>query len=320
MAGALLSGGRAMVLNRWFLAGAAIAVAFTVPDLWWQAQHHWATIAMTQELKHKNGGLGNAGTWVIGQLFQVTLALVWVWLAGLRFLWRSGRPLWRALAWAYGLLFVLFAVTTGAQVYYLAGAYPYLLAAGFVAVDGWLAARRGRVRNLLLAAAVTTAAALPLVLPVLPAADVGWTYKVSPVNGETIGLPQLVQAVRKTWLSLPPAQRAHTVIFTANYGEAGAISNLGRTDGLPTAVSGHNSEWWWGPGNPRATTVIAVTPGPAGGGPGTDLEGFFTSITPVATLANPAGIPNQEQGGQIYLCTGPVTPWAQLWPLLRHYD
>ena len=319
VAGALLSGGWAMVLNRWFGAGAAIAVAFTVPDLWWQAQHQWATIAMTQALNQANGGLGNVGTWVIGQLIMVTLALVWVWLAGLRFLWRSGRPLWRALAWAYGLLFVLFAVTTGAKIYYLAGAYPYLLAAGFVAVDGWLAARPGRVRNLMLATALTTAAALPLVLPVLPAADVGWTYKVDPINGDSIGWPQLVQAVQKTWLSLPPAQRAHAVIFTDNYGEAGAINELGRADGLPTAVSGHNAEWWWGPGNPRATTVVVIAPGNAPGY-GDYLSRFFTSVQPVATLSNPAGIRNQEWDGQIYLCTGPTTPWAQLWPMLRHYD
>ena len=314
--GALLSGGRAMVLNRWFLAGAAIAVAFTVPDLVWQAQHQWATIAMTQALNQKNGGLGHIGTWVIGQLIMVTLALVWVWLAGLRFLWRSGRPLWRALAWAYGLLFVLFAVTTGAQIYYLAGAYPYLLAAGFVAIDGWLAARHGRVRNLMLATALTTAAALPIVLPVLPAADAGWTYKVVQENGESVGWPQLVQAVHAVWVSLPPAQRAHAVIFTSNYGEAGAINELGRADGLPTAVSGHNSEWWWGPGDPRATTVVAV------GGAGYDgyLAQFFASVQPVATLSNPAGIHNQEWGGHIYLCTGPISPWAQLWPLLRHYD
>ncbi len=186
-----------------------------------------------------------------------------------------------------------------------------------VAIDAWLAARPGRVRTLLLATAVTTAAALPLVLPVLPAAGTGWTYKVVSLNGESIGWPQLVQAVHRVWVSLPPAQRAHTVIFTTNYGEAGAINNLGRTDGLPTAVSGHNSEWWWGPGNPRATTVIAVTDG---GGSGTHLDGFFTSVTPVATLSNPAGIHNQEWGGQIYLCTRPTTPWAQLWPLLRRYN
>ena len=137
------------MLNRWFLAGAAIAVAFTVPDLWWQAQHQWATIAMTRALNQDNGGLGNAGTWVIGQLVIVTVALVWVWPAGLRFLWRSGRPLWRALAWAYGLLFVLFALTTGAQPYYLADAYPYLLVptcsrpASWPSTGGWRPGRAG---------------------------------------------------------------------------------------------------------------------------------------------------------------------------------
>ena len=319
IAGALLSGGRAMVLNRWFGAGAAIAVAFTVPDLWWQAQHQWATIAMTQALNHENGGLGNAGTWVIGQVIMVTLALVWVWLAGLRFLWRSDRPLWRALAWAYALLFVLFALTTGAKIYYLAGTYPYLLAAGFVSIDGWLAARPGRVRNLMLATALTTAAALPIVLPVLPAADVGWTVTINGDSAESIGWPQLVQTVHTVWLSLPPAQRAHAVIFTANYGEAGAINELGQADGLPTAVSKQNTDWWWGPGNPAATTVVAVAPGDA---PGYDafLSQFFSSVQPVATLSNPAGIHNQEWHGHIYLCTGPISRWGQLWPQLRHYS
>ena len=134
--GALLSGGRRLVLNRWFLAGAVIAAAFTIPDIWWQAQHQWATIAMTRALNQDNGGLGNIASWVIGQLIMTALALVWVWVAGLRFLWRSGRPLWRALAWAYGLLFIFFALTTGAKIYYLAGAYIYLLAAGAVAIDG----------------------------------------------------------------------------------------------------------------------------------------------------------------------------------------
>ena len=144
--GALLSGGRRMIFNRWFAVGAAIAVAFEIPDLWWQAQHQWATIAMTHALNQEHGGLGNIGTFVIGQLGLVTLALAWVWVVGLRFLWRSGPPLWRALAWAYGLLFVLFALTAGAKTYYLAAAYVYLLAAGAVAIDGWLQARPGRRR------------------------------------------------------------------------------------------------------------------------------------------------------------------------------
>jgi hypothetical protein len=76
---------------------------------------------MTRDLSPSNGGAGNIGNWIVGQLIMVSLALALVWAAGLRFLWRSGRPLWRALAWAYGLLFVFFALTTGAKIYYLAG-------------------------------------------------------------------------------------------------------------------------------------------------------------------------------------------------------
>ena len=212
--------------NRWFLAGAVIAAAFTIPDIWWQAQHQWATIAMTGALNQENGGLGNIGGFVIGQLLMTALVLVWAWIAGVRFLWRSGRPLWRALAWAYGLLFVFFALTAGAKIYYLAGAYIYLLAAGSVAIDGWLAARRGRMRDLMVATAISTAVALPLVLPVLPAADIGWTYKVNQQLAESMGWPQLVRTVRTVWTSLPPSQRASAVIFTADYGEAGAINEL----------------------------------------------------------------------------------------------
>ena len=315
--GVSLSGGRRLVWNRWFAAGTVIAAAFTLPEIWWQAQHQWATIAMTRALSQENGGLGNIATWVIGQLF-IALALVWVWVAGLGFLWRSGRPLWRALAWAYGVLFVFFALITGAKTYYLAEAYIYLLAAGVVAVDVWLAARPGRLRTLLLATGLTAAAALPLALPVLPAADIGRTYKINPPLAQSIGWPRLVGTVRTVWASLPPAQRASVVIFTSNYGEASAINVLGRGTGLPDAVSGHNTYWWWGPGNPRATTVAAVMP--PGGGAAVCLRQFFTSVRAVATLSNPYRVHNGEYGGHVYLCTGPRHPWGKMWPRLRSYS
>jgi 4-amino-4-deoxy-L-arabinose transferase-like glycosyltransferase len=322
VAGAVASGGWRLVWNRWFAAGVVIAAAFTIPDIWWQAQHDWATIAMSHVLNQENGGLGNIGTWVIGQFLMSAFAMALVWLAGLRFLWRSGWPLWRALAWAYGLLFVFFAVTTGSKIYYLAGAYVYLLAAGAVAIDGWLAARAGRLRNLLIATGVTAAVALPFVLPVLPIADIGPVGTVNGVPAESVGWPQLVATVRNVWTSLPARQRASAVLFASNYGEASAVNVLGQGTGLPQAVSGHNTYWWWGPGNPSASTVVAVLPGPAdgdGGGAAYLLE-FFTDVRAVATLSNPAGVHNQEFGGHVYLCTGPRRPWGQMWPQLRSYS
>jgi Dolichyl-phosphate-mannose-protein mannosyltransferase len=321
--GALLSGGHKMIWNRWFAAGAMIAVASEVPDLWWQAQHHWATIAMTEALNRENGGLAQIGPWVLQQLAIAALTLPGVSVIGLWCLSRSGRPLWRALAWAYGLLFVLFALTAGAKGYYLAAAYVYLLAAGAVAIDGWLRARPARLRNLLLVTAVVTAVTLPLVLPVFPLTGLGLTFaKANPTTLETIGWPEFVRTVDAVWTSLPPSQRASAVIFTADYGEAGAINELGRGTGMPTAMSGQNSESWWGPDNPNATTVVAVAPGPAGGGTdyGARLGQFFTQVRVAATLSNPYGVRNQEWGGHIYICTGPRQPWARIWPQLREYS
>jgi dolichyl-phosphate-mannose-protein mannosyltransferase len=320
--GALLSGGRSMIWNRWFAVGAVIAVAFEVPDLWWQAQHGWATIAMTEALNRENGGLAQIGPWILQQLGIAALTLPGVSVIGLWCLCRSGRPLWRALAWAYGLLFVLFAVTAGAKGYYLGAAYVYLLAAGAVAIDGWLQARPGRLRILMLVTAVLTAVALPEVLPVLPPAVLARTvYKSNPTPLETIGWPELVRTVDAVWTSLPQSQRARAVIFTADYGESGAINELSRGTGLPAAVSAQNSEWWWGPGNPHATTIVAIAPGPVDGtGYGTYLGQFFASVRVAATLSNPFGLHNQEWGGHVYICTGPRQPWAHIWPQLREYS
>jgi 4-amino-4-deoxy-L-arabinose transferase-like glycosyltransferase len=320
-AGALLSGGRRLVLNRWFLAGAAIAAAFTAPDIWWQAQHQWATIAMTRALAQENGGAANIASWVVGQLLMTALVMVVVWAAGLRFLWRSGRPLWRSLAWAYAILFLFFALTTGGKIYYLAGAYIYLLSAGAVALDNRFAAGKNRMRRLLVATAVCTALAVPIVLPVLPPNDLGGTEKLNSVLAESVGWPQLVSTVRTAWFSLPASQRANAVIFTSNYGEASAINILGEGTGLPQAISGHNTYWWWGPGNPHATTVLAVMPGPMDGdGDAAYLGQFFTSVRAVATISNPYGLHNQEWHGHVYLCTGPRHPFGQMWPQLRQYS
>jgi hypothetical protein len=319
--GIVASGGGGQLVNRWFLGGALVAAAFTVPDLWWQATHHWPTIEMTRRLNQENGGIGAVGTWVVGQLLEVNLALAWVWVVGIPYLWRSDRPLWRALVWAYGLLFVLFAFTTGSKVYYLAAAYIYLLAAGAVSAEGWLDRRPRRRRRLFGVTALVALLTLPLVLPVLPANDIGWTYDANPQLGETVGWSELVATVGSVWHSLPAGERGHAVIFTVDYGEAGAVNELGRNDGLPTAVSGQNNEWLWGPGRPEATTVVAVAPGPVDVTDYADqLRRFFRDVRVVATIRNGSGIHNQEWGGHVYLCRGLKRPWGRTWASLRHDD
>ena len=120
---------------------------------------------MTAALNQKNGGSTNISTWVIGELLRVNISLAWVWIVGIRFLWRSEHPLWRAVVWAYGLLFVLFVLKTGAKSSYLAAGYVYLLASGAVRVQGWWASHRAGSWLVAVATALTTALILPVALP-----------------------------------------------------------------------------------------------------------------------------------------------------------
>ena len=52
----------------------------------------------------------------------------------------------------------------------------------------------------------------------------------------------------------------------------------------------------------------------------TMLHRDFAHVRIVATLGNPEHVANEEEGGHIYLCRGPVRPWGQLWPSFRHYN
>ncbi|MFE3518623.1 ArnT family glycosyltransferase [Streptomyces sp. NPDC059166] len=320
VAAVLVGPARRTVADRRLLAGCLVAVLLVLPDLWWQARHGWAMFEMTRALNGENGGPENIVTWIVGQLGMSCVAMVLLWAAGLRFLWQSGRPLWRCLVTTYAVLFVLFAVTTGAQVYYLGGLYVCLLAAGAVGLDGWLHARPDRMRGLMTATAVSSALLALVVLPVLPASAAAWTYGINANSGNSIGWPQLVGTVKQVWTEIPARRRADAVIFAADYGEAGAVNELGRDSGLPTAVSAHNSGWWWGPGNPHATTVVAIAPGPdqAPGYAG-HLRRYFRHVRVAATLSNPAGVHNVEWGGHVYVCTEPRRPWGTMWPELRTY-
>jgi hypothetical protein len=225
--------------------------------------------------------------------------------------------------WAYGLLFVLFALTTGAKSYYLAAGYVYLLAAGAVSLQGWWAAHRVRSWFVTVATALTTALILPVVLPILPATDIAGILAINAPLGEEVGWPEMVNTVGTVWFSLPPAQRAHAVILTFDYSQAGAINELGPPLGLPTAVSAHNTEWFWGPGNPNASTVVAWYPGNADRTSEqavADLSQYFLHVRVAATISNSAGLHNQDWGGHVYICTGLKHPWRTMWPTLRHYS
>jgi hypothetical protein len=308
--GFLVTSRRTLLLRPTAVAGAAIALLLWLPNLWWHSQHDWPVIEMSRSLQAENGGVQNLLLFAPGLLVLVGFVSVVVWGPGLWWLLRSteGR-MFRPLG---AMVVVVTAVVAflGSKPYYLASLFIVLFAAGAVTI----ATRQLAVRRLAVAGAVTAGVVtLPASVPVLPAAWLGPVLSMNGEFGEMYGWPELTDQVTSAYRRLAPQERARTVVLAANYGEYGALEHYGSGRGLPQAYSGHNNAWWWGPPPADATTVIAI------GLPPSQLRRWFTSVEPIATVTNPAGLANEESGQPIVVARGPVRPWADLWPELRHY-
>ncbi len=312
-AGMLLSGRGRVLLNRWLWAGIALALVIWSPNIIWNAQHHWAAIAMLRSLHAENGGLGASLGFLPSQLLVVGPLLAVLWIAGLAWVWRS--PIAKPFGVAYVTLAAFF-VVTGAKSYYLGGMYFVLFAAGAVWAETRWHERRA-TRKWIALLGIGLLAALPLSLPVLPAsalAKSSWQGNINKDLSATVGWPSFVRQFAHVAATLPPGQRDDLVIFTGDYGAAGAIDLYGPKYGLPHAVSGHNNYWWWGPPRtPTGTTTIAVNLSRQ------YLLTIFANVTPAGTVATPHGVWTEERGDAIWVCRDQKVPWQEAWPAARHY-
>src|SRR4051794_20807673 len=118
-----------LVLNRWVLAAALIAVALWLPNLVWQADHDWPQRELAGQIADEDP-VGTRVGFLPFQLLIVSPLLAFVWIAGLVWLVRAPEARrFRWLGFAYLALIVL-CVLSGAKEYYAVGFYPALLAAG----------------------------------------------------------------------------------------------------------------------------------------------------------------------------------------------
>jgi 4-amino-4-deoxy-L-arabinose transferase-like glycosyltransferase len=309
--GLLVAGPRRALLSGWPWVGLAIAAACWSPWLAWQAGHGWPQLAVSAAIAG-GGSASSQPRWLLlpFQLLLVSPVLAPVWIAGLvALLGRPGLRPFRLFAVAWAVLVAVF-LATGGKPYYLAGLFPALLAAGAIEVDAWLGRGSLRRRGALLWGAVTLSGLVSatIALPVLPARDAGTVIAVNPDAGETIGWPEFARAVAGVYRLAP----APAVLFTANYGEAGALDRYGPALGLPAAYSGHNAFAGWGPPPDRPGPVVVVGLGPAA--LGRDFQGCRLE----ARVANAAGVDNDERGAAIELCSGTRGPWSRIWGDLRH--
>ena len=109
--------------------------------------------------------------------------------------------------------------------------------------------------------------------------------------------------------SLPPDERRRAVIAATNYGEAGAIDYYGPSLGLPRAVCGCGTYWFFGPGELPGDVLVTIGVREA------DLRRFYGDVRPAGHLVDPWAV-TEEQNVSLYVATKPVMTLQQLWPRL----
>lgn len=314
--GVLLTPARRYLKSPWLWAGAALSVVIFLPNLIWQIRHDFVSLHFLQHIHTRDVGEGRADGFVRDQfLISANLFIAPLWLAGLYYFFAApdGKR-YRLLSWLYVVAFALYFFAKG-RGYYLAPAYPMLFAGGSVLWGRWIASMspvwlrvvRGVTFTALASGGV---AACAFILPINPV--------ISPDNfalrnngdlREEIGWADLVAAVAQIRDSLSPDERAHMAIITGNYGETGAIDLFGPAYGLPQAISGTNTAWYRGYGDPPPQTLIVI------GRSRAQVERDFESCRLAGHDRNSYGIENEESKchPDIFVCGAPRQPWPEFW-------
>ncbi len=326
--GLLLTSARRELARIWLWLGGALAFLIFLPNLVWEIRHGLPTVALLRSVIGAKYALIPAWEFVAQQSLLTHPLATPIWLAGLWFLFRdsAGRK-YAALGWAYLVVLVEIILLHG-KIYYLAPAYPMLLAAGAVWIELRALPRTGAWLKPAIVAPLLAGGiiAAPLAMPILPVEAAVrycrfWDVKAVHVEnvplgelpqlfGDMFGWPEQVQAMARVYHGLPPEERAKAALLAYNYGEAGAIDFLGPRYGLPKAISGHNQYGLWGPRGYSGELVIAI------GYSAEQLQRYFDEVNPAARVETRYAIP-EESGLTIFVCRKPKMSLEQMWPSLR---
>jgi 4-amino-4-deoxy-L-arabinose transferase-like glycosyltransferase len=321
VAGVVLTDARRYLRSKWLWIAVGVSVLVWLPNVLWQWQYHFVSLDFLSHIHARDVRQGRTADFLPMQLMLNGLRLP-LGLAGLYFCFfaRNGRR-FRMIGWMYVLTLALFTVAKG-RWYYMAPAYPMLFSAGAVWGEQWLAAMQ-RGRAMTVRSVVWAALAFDVVFTVafwlpLPSVNSSWWTMNNSLTGdfrEQFGWRELVQEVAKIRDALTPEERAHLGIIGTNYGEAGAINLYGPEYGLPRAISGVNSFWYRGYGDPPPLTVIVI------GLSRKYMEETFGACRLAGHTGNRYGVKNEEtvEHPDIWVCGPPKQGWPEFWKDFRYY-
>ena len=329
--GLLLTPERRHFAQKWIWLGGLLAFAIALPNILWEARHHWATYELLNNIAHSNKNVALSPVQFIAQTINfMNPATLPLWLGGLVWLFgsRAGRR-YCAIGIIYVVTLAEFIILHGKS-YYLAPAYPMLFAAGAVAIERVFAVRLTWLKAALLAIILLAGALFaPVIAPILsPAKLVGYmraihfepprtetshTAVLPQVFADQFGWPEMVGSVAHVYHHLRPEDEKRAAVFCQNYGEAGAIDFFGPKLGLPPAISGHQNYFLWGPRDWTGEVALVLDTNDD------DERELFGSVEDLGQVVSSPWAMPFERRRHIYLCRDSKVSVQELWPRLKKW-
>jgi hypothetical protein len=315
---------REVLKKKMFWTGIAAGFLIFLPNLVWQAVkgfpvfHHIGELYDTQ-LVHMDYPL-----FLTEQLLMPFAGTILT-VAGLIFLF-SGEKMKKFRFLGFLSLFIIIGLMLlKAKSYYTLGIFPLLIASGAIAYDNWLKGILGRVL-LPVILVLLTWPLMPMGLPVFKAEglikyfndldikygiEVGRRFEDGSIHSlpqdyaDMIGWEELTLLANKAYMMV--GDKESTFIYGENYGQAGAITVIGKKYGLPEAVSFNESFQYWIPmqfsSDIRSLVYINDEPGE-------DIKTLFRKITLVGRVSNPDA---REYRTGVFLCEEPAGSFNEFW-------
>jgi hypothetical protein len=321
--GVFLTDARRFLKSRWLWGGVAISVLIFLPNLIWQIQHNFVSLEFLSSIHARDVAIGRTQGYVMEQfLLSSNPFTIPLWIAGLIYLFRNqNAKRYRMIGWMYVIPFLIYLFTQGRS-YYLASAYPMLFVAGALSWQGWmerLSEQKARIVFrvtwviIIIGAVVGGALSLPIAPVHSPLWDI--TSEVHDIFTEQIGWHEMIQTVAGIYDDLPADEKSNAGILTGENDEAAALNLYGGSYGLPTAISGSDTFFLRGYGNPPPETLIVV------GFTRENVDSFFEQCSVAGMITNPYSVENDlSEPPNIFVCHDPRLPWDELWEQLKRYS
>jgi hypothetical protein len=294
-----------------------------MPNLFWQAQNHFISFDFLRSIHARDIRWGWTDHFLPRQFTDnINLVTAPLFFAGLWYVFADPEgKRFRLLGWMYLIPLVALLIAEGRH-YYLAPAYPMLLAAGAVFAERWLKSLpqggAKSVRTTIWATfSVAGICAAAVAMPIAPV-NSRWWHLANHVNSNfhyEIGWPEMVECVAKIRDALPVEEQLHLGVLAGDDGQAGAISLYGPAYHLPHPISGMNSNWMRGYGNPPPQVLIVV------GMDSKFVNSNFKSCVLAGHITNRFGIENKAIDGysDVFVCRQLVQPWPVFWQHFRYF-